>query len=201
MNNKKSFPAKVEKHELILLYLYYSFICFFAICISVMVIASNNLNLSLFPPEFNFFLYGSFTVNTSSKLNVYNLAFLGSMSSALLGASITYIKKLYVFSLGNIFDLDVNGEKDTVTKLGTIIYFLFRPVFATIFSIIAFLGLKIGIVPLVNNNSDISSAVYMYMFISFFIGFGVGSVLSCLEKNCDTLINKTIESIKKATVK
>ena len=128
MNNKKSFPAKVEKHELILLYLYYSFICFFAICISVMVIASNNLNLSLFPPEFNFFLYGSFTVNTSSKLNVYNLAFLGSMSSALLGASITYIKKLYVFSLGNIFDLDVNGEKDTVTKLGTIIYFLFRPV-------------------------------------------------------------------------
>ncbi|GAA0861681.1 hypothetical protein [Paraclostridium tenue] len=201
MSSTKVFPGKLKKYELIGLYIYYSLICFLAICVSIFVIASNNLNISLFPSKLNYFLYGEYTIKISSKLNLYNLAFIGSISSALLGSSITYIKKLYVFSLGNIFDLNVDNEEDKVNEFGTIIYFLFRPVFAAIFSIVTFLGLKIGIIPLINNNSDISSIVYMYMFISFFIGFGAGNVLSGLEKNCDSLINNAIDSIKKTAVK
>lgn len=193
--SSKTFTGKLNIYELIGLYLYYSIICFLSIVICILTISSNNINLSLFPQQLDYFLYG----DSKSTLNLYNLALIGSISASLLGSSITYIKKLYVFSLGNKFDLNISNEKDTLNKLGTIVYFLFRPVFAIIFSIISYLGLIVGIIPLVNNSSDTSMLVYMYMFISFFIGFGAGNVLTSLEKNCDYIIKNTIESLKKTT--
>ncbi|CEP43375.1 hypothetical protein [Paraclostridium sordellii] len=194
MSKNSTLNGKISNLGLIGLYTYFTLLAFTGIFGTCSVILINQFKYDQFK------IFSSFIINsTDNSLNLYNLAFIGSISSAICGSCVAYIKKLYVLSLGGKFDSEISSKEDYIVNYGTILYFIYRPIFSIIFSIIMFLAIKIGILPILNNLSKISdSIVDIFIIFSFFIGFGTGSVLESLEKIYDPIVTKAANCIKKS---
>lgn len=188
-NNKDHFMSSISHRGLIILYIYYTILILFGICLFSFVTIVNNLG------DNPFTFLNSILVSSSNEnhgLNLHNLAFIGSISSSLLGASVSYIKKIYQMSIGNLFNITkvLNNE-----SFGSLLYFIYRPIFAIIFSLVIFSAIKIGIIPIISSNSEITSnTVDFCMLISFFIGLNAGKLLNILENSG----NKIVDSIGSA---
>lgn len=119
------------------------------------------------------------TISCLPSLSVLD-ALIGSFSSAGMGSSIYYLRKLYKDSLSERLKLvDVLDEK----SLGYFMYILLRPLFSLTFALVLFVGL------IMENdfiskgtNLNLSNFIYVVLLASFFVGFGSGKVISSLEK-------------------
>ncbi|WP_316347710.1 hypothetical protein [Desulfuromonas acetoxidans] len=110
-----------------------------------------------------------------------SLSIVGSMSMAISASSIYYIRKLYKLC----FVCDLSYEYSTeisFKKMGTIFYFLTRPFYAIIFSLLVVIGIKSGMISAVKKIEFDSGFVYITMFLSFYVGFLSGNFIKILEE-------------------
>lgn len=190
ISNKKHFRSYISSTGLIGLYFYYTILTLFGIGLLIYVTIVNNFG---YDPFISFNKFFTSKINGDISINLYNLAFLGSISSSLVGASVSYIQKIYQMSIGNYFNIE---ESSYCQNFGSLLYFIYRPIFAVIFSSVIFIGLKIGIIPILNTNSEVNGiTVDLCMFISFFIGLKCGDILSVLEKKGNKIVENIASSI------
>ena len=124
--------------------------------------------------------------------NQIPLAIFGSISINLMGCSIFYIRKIYKILLSSSFTVQSKGSLKT---LGTILYFIMRPVFSICFTLLLIIGLKAGLINIFQNNNTINSSFTdLCMFISFFIGFSSGKFLESIEKKSENIAESLLNN-------
>ncbi|EJE7236816.1 hypothetical protein CF069_03845 [Clostridium botulinum] len=195
MKRKDCFYGRASFFGVAALFLYFSLFSILGLIISIYALVTNNIGSSQLP-----------FLSKNSKLNQYNLSLIGSIGTTLLGCSIYYIRKLYKLSLSGNFLMEIKTSNDKLENLGTMIYFMFRPIFGISFTILMLLGIKCGIVTVSSKSLDLNSSFTdLTMFLSYFIGFSTGKFLSTLEKKSEKIINNlfkeniTLESNKSAS--
>lgn len=129
-----------------------------------------------------------------SAKSVTHLAVMGSIGMAANGAAIFYIRKLYKLCFTKKLDL-ASGENLYVRKLGTVVYFIGRPLFSIGFSILVVIGLRSGFLLTMDGPLELNSGfVYVTMFLSFFVGFSSGRFIKQLEQSGEKIVNRMWET-------
>jgi hypothetical protein len=125
-------------------------------------------------------------------LDIFKQALLGSASIALSAACAAYIRKLYKLCFN--FSSEQDGDDQLFLKrLGTIVYFIVRPLFSILFSALVVAGIRSGII--LSSSSELKldeGFIYLTMVSSFYVGFLSGDFIKKLEskgqKTLDSLI-------------
>lgn len=123
------------------------------------------------------------------------VALLGGCSTALMGAAIFYMRKLYKSSIRSILG-EPNDDTEKKNEIGLLVYYILRPVFAVCFSIVFFIALKASISTVVESKITYSEGlVFLNMTTSFFIGFAAGDMIKKLEGRSKNVIDGVIKNI------
>ncbi|KEH91697.1 hypothetical protein Z962_p0074 (plasmid) [Clostridium botulinum C/D str. BKT12695] len=187
MERKNSFYGRATLFGVGLLFAYFSIVSIIGFIITLYVSITNNIGNSSLP-----FLCNS--NEALGKLNQYNLALVGSIGTTLLGCSIYYIKKLYKLSLSGNFLMNILTNNDKLENWGTMLYFMFRPIFSISFTILMILGIKGGMITVAGKSIEVNSSFTdLTMFLAYFIGFSTGKFLSTLEKKSDKIIDTVLK--------
>ncbi len=128
----------------------------------------------------------------SIELNIFEQALLGSASIALAAACAAYIRKLYKLCFN--FSSEQDGDDQLFLKrMGTVVYFIVRPLFSILFSALVVIGIRSGII--LSSSSELKldeGFLYLTMVSSFYVGFLSGDFIKKLEskgqKKLDSLI-------------
>lgn len=125
-------------------------------------------------------------------LPVTEIAIIGGFSSALIGNTIFYIRKLYKFCINDRFQSPTR-EKENFNQLGILFYFIARPLFAVSFSLLIHIVLKSSVnfiaVKEVRLDTDF---IYFNMLLSFICGFATGDFITFIELKAKQIINNRI---------
>lgn len=142
------------------------------------------IGLTILSLNYNFFI---------KELSITMISIIGGTGTALMGATIFYLRKLYKSSIKSIL-IEPNDNKDKIKELGLYTYYLLRPIFAIGFSIIFQIALKASVsIVTVKETNLTEGMIYLTMITSFFIGFAAGDVISKLEDYSKDIVNKTIK--------
>ncbi len=116
-----------------------------------------------------------------SKLTIFQRGIFGSISIALAAASAAYIRKLYKLCFK--FSSEQDGEDQLFLKrLGTIVYFLARPLFSIIFALLIVTGVRSGLILATSPSLKLEEGfIYLTMASSFYVGFLSGEFIKKLE--------------------
>lgn len=128
----------------------------------------------------------------SLGLDSFKQAILGSASIALAAACAAYIRKLYKLCF-NFSSAQDGDEQLFLKRMGTIVYFIIRPLFSILFSALVVTGIRSGII--LSSSSELlldEGFIYLTMVSSFYVGFLSGDFIKKLEskgqKKLDSLI-------------
>lgn len=169
MNNNDAAWMKISKTAIVLIMVYYILILILGICLSLFAIIPSS----------------TFLV----KYDKIALAIIGSLGMSGIGSSIYYIRKMYKSCIGKKISIPGDNQSDKYQEIGTIIYFIIRPIFALGFSILIVVGLNAGLLSMTHNLVSPSQGfVQVCMFISFFCGFSSGKFIETLEKKGRSLL-------------
>jgi hypothetical protein len=125
---------------------------------------------------------------------ILHLALIGSIGMSSNGSAIFYIRKLYKLCFRENLRID-DKENTYIRRLGTIIYFFCRPLFAIGFSLLVVIGLKSGFMLTSTKQIELNDGfIFLTMFISFFVGFLAGRFVKKLEVSGDKILGKVIMS-------
>lgn len=123
------------------------------------------------------------------------LTLIGSFGTCLVGSSIYYIRKIYKSCIQVKFSTPEKTDQDKLQRIGTIVYFVFRPIFAIGFVVLVVLAIEVGIVSMAKTVDGISEGfINVCMFISFFIGFSTGNFISRVEKKSDSMVSDLLKT-------
>lgn len=113
-----------------------------------------------------------------------------SLSTSGMLCSVRYIKRLYKACITG----RINTEADPFKRTGNIMYFVSRPLFACVFSVIAIFCLLSGMFIVVGSLDYILNKKFLYLCVitSAIIGFSVGKVLDKFEE----ISTERIDSLK-----
>jgi len=127
------------------------------------------------------------------QLTITLKSILGGIGMTLSGSSIYYTRKLYKTSFQN-GKIEIASTSNYKEKLATMVYFLSRPLFSIVFTILLIIGIKSGIVLATESTVDLSERfIYLIMFFSFFLGFSSGKFINKLESKGSILLDKTLK--------
>ena len=125
--------------------------------------------------------------------SILHLAIMGSVGMAANGAAIFYIRKLYKLCFAENFNLS-GGENIYARRLGTIVYFVCRPLFSIGFSILVVIGLRSGFLLTTEGPLELNDGfIYLTMYFSFFVGFLSGRFVKKLEQLGEKVIAKVVQ--------
>ncbi|MBP5591541.1 hypothetical protein J6Y50_06800 [bacterium] len=168
MKKSDSLDYDLSTKKVIFLFIYYVLILISGIFCSVIVITN---------------LKSEFTIEQLIK---YTILISFSMSTML--CSIQYIRRLYKACIDErIKNTTSHGE------IGNLIYFLLRPVFALVFTIVMIVSLLSGMFIVTGSLDYIINEKFLYLcaILSSFIGFSPGRLLDKFE----TIAEKEIDKI------
>lgn len=107
-------------------------------------------------------------------------AIFGSFSISFVGAFMYYIRKLYKHCIRD--DIQISKGID-LREFGSLIYFLIRPIFAGIFSVLIVLAISEGLIKISTKEAEFGDGfVHISMLISFFVGFTSGQFIRKMER-------------------
>jgi hypothetical protein len=125
-------------------------------------------------------------------MSIFTQALLGSVSIALAASSAAYIRKLYklCFNFSSAQDSD---DQLLLKRIGTIVYFVVRPLFSILFSALVVAGIRSGVILSSSTDLELDQGfIYITMVSSFYVGFLSGDFIKKLEskgpKKLDSLI-------------
>jgi len=117
----------------------------------------------------------------SFSTDIFKQALLGSASIALAAACAAYIRKLYKLCF-NFSSSQDGADQLFLKRLGTIVYFVVRPLFSILFSVLVVAGVRSGVI--LSSSSALKmdeGFVYLTMVSSFYVGFLSGDYIKRLE--------------------
>lgn len=172
MSEETKIPATLSIKNVLFLFVYYFILLFITVSLTINILYNHYLNVS----------------NSADFIENFNTILTGCISFSICASCIYYIRKLYKLSLSD--KITISSNKTNLIHLGTLCYFIIRPWFAGVFSIILFLGLNSGILIVNgNNNHPTNRLMDLYIFSSFFVGFSSGKFLHFIENKSGELIN------------
>lgn len=124
------------------------------------------------------------------KYTLLRQTFKLSVSTSGMLCAVQYIRRLYKACISGRVDIN----SDTIQVLGTVAYFVFRPVFTFCFVVILIIGALSGMF-IVTGSLDYvlnEKFIYMCMIVSSCIGYSIGKMIDKFEKVSD----KQIEELK-----
>ncbi len=127
-------------------------------------------------------------------LTIFEQGIYFSICMALLGSSLFYFRKLYKACINLDIALPINTQ-DNIRQIGIFTYFVLRPIFAVIFSIILSFALKESLNIMVNNPEISSGFIFANMLLGFYCGYASGDLVDFFEKTS----KKTIEAFFEKT--
>jgi hypothetical protein len=127
-----------------------------------------------------------------NEFTIFQKSIIGSVLISLTGSTIFYYRKLYKACINLDFLLPTSDE-DLIRENGIKSYFLLRPLFSVIFSIlfnvIVLEGIRIS-----TEQSELKEGfIYTCVFLSFFAGFSSGDILDKLEEKGPGVVKKIID--------
>lgn len=178
MNDEIKIPATLSIKNIWFLFSYYFIILFSTVSVTIYILYNHYLNI----------------FQNNNYIENFNTILIGCISFSICASSIYYIRKLYKLSLSYKITISLSYDNDLI-HIGTLCYFIIRPWFAGIFSIILFLGLNSGIIILnSNNNQPTNKLMELYILLSFFVGFSSGKFLHYIENKSGNLIDSFSKS-------
>lgn len=122
---------------------------------------------------------------------------IGSNSICLLFCSIQYVKRLYKACLDKRITYDKTSSSFLLESIGNIVYFFFRPIFASAFVIVLIISLRSGLLIITTQDGIVMNSRFLYLciLISSFIGFSVGRVLDRFDGHAQQVIRKAFNRI------
>jgi hypothetical protein len=125
-----------------------------------------------------------------SQLSIFSLGLIGSAGMAANGSGIFYMRKLYKLCFAESLTIS-DSTADYAKRLGTIIYFIARPLFSVGFAVLVVIGIRAGFFLTIEGPAKLTDGfLYATMFSSFFVGFLSGRFIKQLEKSADSVIEK-----------
>ncbi|NRT76276.1 hypothetical protein [Clostridium beijerinckii] len=172
MGQEIKIPAKLSIKNIYSLFIYYFILLILTVLNTIYILYIHYLNLS----------------NDTNFTENFNNILSGCISFSICASCIYYIRKLYKLSLANRIEIFSTNNADLI-HIGTLCYFIIRPWFAGVFSIILFLGLNSGILIVSGNNNSTNKLMDLYIFLSFFVGFSSGKFLHYIENKSGDIID------------
>lgn len=167
--NKENFYA-LSGCNIIVISLYYIFLFLLAILICVFV-----------------FLW---EYQENPPFNMIQLSIIGSATNGLLGSTICYIRKMYLLSIQNRLIHDYCLAE----KVGTILYFMIRPLFSMVLTVIIMLGVAVGIFSFFVAGGELThNFINFSMVVSFFLGISNGKLMDKLNEVGNNFISKLLD--------
>lgn len=157
---KEKLKYSLGKASIVLLFIYYTLILTIGFINSVRILY--NLNL------------------TGSECNYIVSAIYGSISVGTMLCCVRYIRRLYKACIEDRIILSDIWQK----HVGNLIYFLFRPIFATVFVMVMIYFLLSGMF-IVTGSLDFilnEKFVYLCVILSSFLGYAIGDLIDKFEK-------------------
>ena len=155
------------EEKLIIYTLTPKWICFLFVYFTLFIIICLIITLK-------FLLKFSNTDNNVNNIIKYTLYLSISTSGMLSGVCYNY--KLYKACIKNMIEKDIENLK----LIGNLAYFILRPLFSMVFSIVAVIGMLGGMYIVTGNLDYILNEKFMYlsMFVSCMIGFSTGDFMN-----------------------
>jgi len=123
--------------------------------------------------------------------SVFQRSLIGSISTGITASSVCYIRKLYKLCFR--FHSEQETEDQLFLKrLGTIVYFIARPLFAIAFSIFVVVGIRSGLLLATSELKLDEGYFYMTLSISFYVGFLSGDFIKKLESSGSKAFDKLV---------
>lgn len=128
----------------------------------------------------------------ATNYGIFKQSLIGSASIALAAASTAYIRKLYKLCFSFSSEQD-NADQLFLKRMGTIVYFLVRPLFSILFSLLVVVGARSGIILSSTSTVELDQGfLYLTMASAFYVGFLSGDFIKKLEskgeKQLDSLV-------------
>ena len=132
-------------------------------------------------------------ISSDYQFPIFQLALVGSIAIALAAASAAYIRKLYKLCF-NFSSQQDEADQLFLKRLGTIVYFLARPLYSVLFALLVVMGIRSGLVLSASTPLKLEEGfIYLTMASSFYTGFLSGEFIKRLEikglKKLDSIIN------------
>lgn len=102
------------------------------------------------------------------------------LASSFSGSTIFYSRKLYKAAISGSFNF-LQSNLFTVSRLGTIFYFLLRPLFGSVFSIVVYSIWRSSVQVSTQGGATPNELIFLVIPIGFFAGFSAGRVLEQFE--------------------
>lgn len=120
------------------------------------------------------------TINKLDSDKVLKYSFIVSISVSGMLCSIQYSKRLYKACITERIEL----SEGNIKNMGNFMYFLFRPFFAFVFSIILVYALLSGMFIVTGNLSYILNEKFIYLcaILSSLLGYSIGNILDKFGK-------------------
>lgn len=121
---------------------------------------------------------------------VFVKAMIGSLAMSGIGSSTYYIRKLYKLCIRDEVEVYDKIENSSNRMIGTILYFIIRPIFSLGFAIVVVLCIDLGDFVVSSREASLGDGFYkMCMFISFFAGFSSGTFITKLESKSQDILS------------
>lgn len=126
----------------------------------------------------------------TEKSTLLRQAFMLSFSTSGMLCAVQYIRRLYKACISARIDTTA----DKIQVLGTIAYFIFRPVFTWCFVIILITGVLSGMYVVTGSLDYVLNEKFIYicMITSSYIGYSIGKTIDKFEK----VSNKQVEELR-----
>lgn len=112
------------------------------------------------------------------------------VSSSLAGSTIFYTRKLYKSAINTNYNFE-HSEQKSIQRIGTIAFFLFRPLYGLIFAIVSYSLWKASISASTNLQPQNNDLMFVVITIGFFSGFSAGKLVEKFEeRNPDQYTNE-----------
>lgn len=126
------------------------------------------------------------------QLTITSASIIGAFGTALIGSSVFYVRKLYKSCINVEMSIPQTHE-DNIREIGVFAYYLLRPIFSMVFSLIIHISLKAAVSIITVKESVLDNGmVYLCMLLSFFGGFAAGDFITLIEKRSSKILEKII---------
>lgn len=159
MAKNEDIKYELSKGNIIFLMIYYSLYILFGIMISIIELCYDKSTFGM------------------KLLIIYMIISSFGVSGML--CSVQYIRRLYKACIAG----RIKEEISVIGQIGTMMYFIFRPIFTFCFLIIIIVGLISGMYVVTGNLEYIlnEKLIYVGMITSAYIGYSIGSLIDRFE--------------------
>ncbi len=135
------------------------------------------------------------SISHISNDNILVNTLIASLSVCNMLNGVQYTKRLYKACLTE----RISDEVDKVKRIGNVVYFILRPLFADVFVIVLIFSLLSGMLIVTGDLNNVANEKFLYLcvILSSFIGNSVGKVIDKFEQISNKKINELSDGVQR----